>query len=184
MSREIFGIAMTLFYYYSYLKSFKEFDRTDISVGCVFLACKIDFNFLKFDEVMFLFDSVFKKKRTHAPDLLKFEIEIMNFLDFEINIETPYRYIYYYLDRNKPNLLKDHEFKNFVFNLINDSYRKPLCIFWHPRYIALASLYYAFEYWNITVSYDEILIYDKTVNSDMLTLLLDHFIQILEQRIN
>lgn len=181
MSREIFGISMTLFYYYTYLKSFKDFDRSEISVSCVFLSCKIDFNFLKFEDVMMIYESL-KKKKTPPPDLIKFEIEIMNFLGFEINIDTPYKYIYYYLEKSRSDRLKDSEFKNLVFNLINDSYRKPLCLFWHPRYIALAALIYAFEFLNYPFDIKDFINYDKTVNPEMLQLCLDNLVKIFEHK--
>ena len=182
MSLEIFGISMTLFYYYTYVKSLKEVDRSDISISCVFLSCKLDFNFLKFEDAMML-QEFLKKKKSPPPDLLKFEIEILNFLGFEINIETPYKYIYNYLDENKPNLLKDKKFKNFVFNLANDSYRRPMCIFWHPKYIALAILFYAYDYSDVPITLEEILKYEKTANAKELILCLDNLMKILEQKI-
>jgi len=49
-SNEIFGVAMTLFHYYTYYKHFYEYDRTEIAKSCVFLAFKLEYSFLKVEE--------------------------------------------------------------------------------------------------------------------------------------
>lgn len=181
VNREIFGIAMTLFHYYTYFKSFKEFDRTEISVGCIYLASKIEWYFIPVQEALNIFNKLSANKPPNPPDFNKFEIEIMSFLGFDLDIETPYRFVYSYLERHAPQLIKNQTLINLTFNLINDSYRKPLCLYWPANVIALACLHIAGGILELDISS---LVKDTIISNKDLEDCIKHLLSLFESNIN
>jgi hypothetical protein len=132
---------MTLFHYYSYYKSFREFDKAQLSVASIFLGCKLQGFFFNTEEAFRDYSELKKVSQILQFDIVKYEIELLNILGFEINIELPYHYVNKYLDRL--NIPDREKVMNVSYNLINDSYRRPLCIFFTAKDIALSALYIA-----------------------------------------
>jgi hypothetical protein len=68
------------------------------------------------------------------------EFEILSAIDFDLNVEIPYKYVIqmkkYFID-----YLKNPELMKITSNFINDSFTLPLCLYFDPLLIALASLY-------------------------------------------
>lgn len=128
---------MTLFHYYTYLKSFREIDRAELSASCVYLACKINYKYIKFEEVVNIYENLKKTKKNSDPKIINIEMELLYSLGFDLNIKLPYNYTHLYI--KKFNLDKNCEI--LANNIINDTFRRPLCIFFHPRTITLVSLY-------------------------------------------
>jgi hypothetical protein len=203
-SQEIFGVAMTLFHYYSYFKSFRDFDRSEISVACVFLACKIEYTFLKVEEATDIFHRIKRGPsmggQIQVPDFTKFEVDILTFIGFEMDIETPHKYFVYYLEKLNPSFLRDPRLINFGFLLINDVYRSNLCIYHPAKYIAIACLFFTLseegpninngviEEKNIAkmanIGVNDILLCDKSINSNLFLSCLEHLLALYETKVN
>jgi hypothetical protein len=190
-SNEIFGVAMTLFHYYTYFKSFYEYDRCEIAVSCVFLACKIEFSFLKADEARQIFCDLKKNQtgkipNTNNPDLTKFEVDILSFIGYDMNIKTPYKYYYSYFHKYLPNLLlNDQKIFNIGIRILNDAYRSNLCIFHHPKYITLGAIYLTLR---LTSEEEEIELavlskWDHLINKELLLHCIDSLMVIFENRL-
>lgn len=157
---EIFGISMTLFHYYTYSKCFRSFDKFKLATSCIFLAAKIKGTFFHIDKLQNLHKK-YKNMDISYQDIIYFELDLMNFLGFEIEINTPYSSLEYLFRRKEFTLIKnlglksintkdmnlevnnkDNEetLKSLCYNIINDCYRRPLCILFTPEIIALSSL--------------------------------------------
>lgn len=154
LPKDIYGVAMNLFHYYTYFKSFRVIDREELSLTCVLLAYKIRHGFIKLEDTNVLYNhlkSINKGKSSgnpsssansankSAPNLTNVEMELLNCLGYDLEIELPFKYL--------PSLRSKFNFnsktENVIMNMINDSYRRPLCVFFHPRTIALAITYVA-----------------------------------------
>ena len=109
---ETFGISMTLFHYYTYLKTLKSFDKFKLLISCIFLAVKIRGSFIHLERL----NTMYKKHKTLEltdKEIVGYELELMNFLGFELEIETPYLYLDRVFKSNQlntvlKNLLKKH----------------------------------------------------------------------------
>ncbi len=149
LPKDIYGVAMNLFHYYTYFKSFTVIDREELSLTCVLLAYKIRHGFIKLEDTNVLYNhlkSINKGKSSGnpssssnsqnktAPNLTHVEMELLNCLGYDLEIELPFKYLLSL--RKKFNL--DNKTEILITNMINDSYRRPLCVFFHPRTIALA----------------------------------------------
>lgn len=159
-----FGISMTLFHYYTYLKTLKSFDKFKLLISCIFLAVKIKGSFIHLEKLK----AIYKKHKTldlTDKEIVGYELELMNFLGFELEIETPFMYldrvfkskqIHIIFDKiikihsnnsnkeflNKVSIDNNHEnsFKNLCYNLVFDCYRRAFCIVFRPEIIALSVL--------------------------------------------
>ncbi len=84
---------------------------------------------LKSEELIFLL-----KERIFA-----YEFDINMNIGYDLNVELPYKYILnigeYFL-----TTLKRKELLRIVCNFINDSFKIPLCLYYHPMLIAAACL--------------------------------------------
>ncbi len=185
LTNEIFGCAMTLFHYYTFHKSFKEFDRCEISVACVFLACKIEYSFLKIEESNEEYIRIKRSKTSRQlPDYVKFEIEILSFLDFEIDIATPFFEYYHFLYNKFPQIYSDSKIRNFSLKLIYDTYRKPLCIYFNSKCIALAVLFLSLNILEgCSISIQELMLIDKSIDSNSLVKCLECIINMFDTKI-
>jgi hypothetical protein len=132
---------MTLFHYYSYYKSFREFDKAQLAVASIFLGCKLQGYFFNTEEAFKDYSELKKVTQILHFDIIKYEVELLNILGFEINIELPYHYINKYLDIL--NIPDRDRVMNFSYNMINDSYRRPLCIYFTAKDIAMSAIYIA-----------------------------------------
>lgn len=91
---ELFGISMTLFHYYTYFKSFKHFDRYKLIISCLFLSGKIKGIFIKPEILQTLYKKYAQKNNEITEkEIVGFELDLLVFLGFEVDIETPYCYL-------------------------------------------------------------------------------------------
>jgi hypothetical protein len=132
---------MTLFHYYSYFKSFRGFDKAQLAVASIFLGCKLQGFFFNTEEAFKDYSDLKKSTQILNFDIIKYEIELLNLLGFEININLPYQFINKYLDIL--NVPEKDKVLNMSYNIINDSFRRPLCIHFSARDIAMSSIYIA-----------------------------------------
>jgi len=162
---DIYGTALTLFHYYTYFKSFKEIDRVELSVSCCYLAAKINYRFLKLEDMVALCNDLRVIKNTREPKIVDFELDLMDGLGYDINLFLPYHYFGYLCKKFK----FDREKEKIVHNLINESFRRPLCLFFHPKTICLCAFYISEKYeFRIITCKDSILnnITNKELNSE------------------
>lgn len=144
---EISGVAFTLFHYYTYFKPFTEIKTDELSMACLFIAGKIQLQLLPTQELIDKFKSINNKRSEIKPDFLKYEIEIFSFLGYDLEIQTPYLFLNKFLKTTKAKLIQNHnDLPVVVYNIINDSYRKSLCLYFHPHNIMMASLLLGIKY--------------------------------------
>lgn len=134
-----------MFHYYSYFKSFRKFDKLKLSVSCLFLAAKIKGTFIKIETLKVFYErySLNRKGTIDSDAILNYELELLNFLGFDIEIETAFSHIHKYLRAIEHTSSNSLSLYNIVFNLITDSYRRPFCIAFKAKYICLACVYLA-----------------------------------------
>jgi hypothetical protein len=98
---------MTLFHYYTYFKSFKNYDIFKLIIGCLFLAGKIRGVFFKLS-LLHTYHNRYtpNSKKIEDKEIITFELDLLINLGFEVEIETPY----YYLDK----LLKKVPFNSII----------------------------------------------------------------------
>jgi hypothetical protein len=67
---------------------------------------------------------------------LSAETELLKFCGFDLEIESPYHYIDFFFEKNK-----ELSFMQIVAkNLLNDSYRLNICLFYEPLILALSAV--------------------------------------------
>lgn len=69
-----------------------------------------------------------------------FEFDVYNTIGYDLNVELPYKYIIKIKDYFISSL-KNTDLFTVASNFINDSYKIPLCLYYHPMLIATASLF-------------------------------------------
>jgi transcription initiation factor TFIIIB Brf1 subunit/transcription initiation factor TFIIB len=141
---DVFGTSMTIFHYYTYYKSFRDFDKAQLAVASIFLGCKLHSIFLNIDDALRDYRELTGAGKIF--DIVKFEVEMLNLLGFDLDIVCPYGYIITYAKRM--GLQDTERIISVAFNIANDSYRRPFCVYFSPRQIALACLYIAINMFN------------------------------------
>lgn len=209
---EMFGITMTLFHYYTYYKSFKNFDKFKLLIGCLFLSGKIKGIFIKLEELHNFYKKYSPKNQEITDkEIMGFELDLLIFLGFEIDIETSFQWLERILkkinisrllntnkistestcdteiekkiDTTSPinnnlnnsgqrvtkiiestgrsssmvlNLTNEYfvsmskddisdKIKSLSYNILCDVYRRPLCIVFRPKCLALCSILVSFN---------------------------------------
>jgi len=155
---------MTLFHYYTYFKCFRNFDKYKLIISCIFLSAKIMGLFFHIEKLQLLHKK-YKSIDILDKEIIYYELDIMNYLGFELEIQTPYKYLNLYLDNIsninmkfpliKTNLSKE-SIKNLSYNIVNDCYRRSYCIVFKPEVIAFVSFSIS-----ILISYNIDLINDR-----------------------
>ena len=105
------------------------------------------------------------------PDFVKYEIQLYSQLGYDLDIETPY--YHYYL--NLPSIYnrfpklkeKNDKIKCFCFNLIDDTYTRPLSIYYHPKIIFLSCFIFTIKFLDLN-DYIDI---DKLIEGENLDLI-------------
>ena len=153
---DLFGRAMTLFHYYTCFKNIRELDPIEICFACKYMSFKIQFRYCPIKEFQEEYLIYMKKQDTSKQiqqlDFMKYEIELFSLLGYDLDIETPYHFFHEFLPTfyTKFPQMKDEKkmspLKNVCYNIINDSYSKPLCIYFHPKIIALSCLVFAIKF--------------------------------------
>lgn len=147
IDNEIFGLTMTLFHYYTYSKCFRNFDKYKLIISCMFLSAKIMGVFFHIEKLQLLHKK-YKSIDILDKEIIYYELDIMNFLGFELDIQTPYKYLDVYLGNIslvnikfpyiKTNLSKE-SIRNLCYNIVNDCYRRSFCIVFKPEIIAFVA---------------------------------------------
>ena len=151
-----FGLSMTFFHYYTCFNDTRRINTTELAFACFFMSTKIQFLNLEIKSIIKDYNEYIKNKPAQdkkiEPDFIKYEIQLYSQLGYDLDIETPYQMYYLYLGPlvDKFPAMKDKEklekLKHFCFNLINDTYTKPLSIYYHPKIIYLSCLIFTIKF--------------------------------------
>ena len=141
---------MTLYHYYTYFKSLRDISPLELSVACIYLAKKIQFEHISLDEILIIYNKKKKKLKegfkNETPDFIKYEIDFYYYLGYDLDIETPYHWFGRLINSKEGKIFAHEDIRNFLYNLINDTYRKPLCLYFHPKIIMLSSLIFTIKF--------------------------------------
>ena len=147
LSHAIYGISMTFFHYYICFNDFRRIDKIELAFACFYMSSKVQFLNFPLKELIANYKEYIKNKPNYEkksePDFIKYEIQLYSLLGYDLDIETPYQMYYNSLQNffekfpNLKNLEKIEKIKGFCFNLINDTYTRPLSIYYHPKIIYL-----------------------------------------------
>ena len=133
-----YGIAMTLFHYYICFNDIRNVDRIEISFACLYMSSKIQFRNISLNKFIEEYKNYSKNNSgisEKKPDFIKYEVQLYSQLGYDLDIETPFQFFYndffckLNFNNNKEFYNKMIELKNFCFNLINDTYSRPLSIY-------------------------------------------------------
>ena len=148
-----YGIAMTLFHYYIFFNDIRNIDGIEICFACLYMTSKIQFYNIPLNEFVKDYKEYIKDKpgydKKPNPDFIKYEIQLYSQLGYDLDIETPYQCFYqnfYSTHINNNNKEKIDKVKHFCYNLINDTYTRPLSIYYHPKIIYLSCLIYSLKF--------------------------------------
>jgi hypothetical protein len=158
LNHEIYGIAMTLYHYYTYFKMLREINPLELSVACIYLARKIQFEHISMEEVIKIYNiqkDKIKDGKKEPPDFIKYEMEFYYFLGYDLDIETPYNSFYRFIKTKEGESFGNEKIKTFLFNLINDTYRRSLCLYYHPKIIMLSCLIFTIKFLEENINIEE-----------------------------
>lgn len=163
-------------------------DRHQLAVACVYLGCKLQNSFISIDDTIIEYNKIKNPPNTMnnikpvVPDLVKYEIEILNLLGFEIDIETPFAILTHYCEKQLvSNNKKDID--RLAFNILNDSYRRPLCVYFTPKTIALACLAISLYVNEDKYSFDSLSEFEKDFDKNEVISCVDHLLQLYENKL-
>jgi hypothetical protein len=146
--------------YFLYVKCFpSEGDRYLTCFACIFLASKACNLLIPLPNLISIYWSLIPApikigkldKQTifyYTEALCLKEFELLEYIGFDLNVDLPFTYINqmkgYYLD-----YLRNSKLIIISTNIINDSFILPLCLYYDPLLIALASVYLLSVYFRI-----------------------------------
>jgi hypothetical protein len=154
--------AMVFFHkYFIFKKGFEnDLEKYLTCSSCILLAVKVCNQLTPLEELVNLFLRQYIRQNNlpvsiddqlvfeTCEKLCSIEFQVLNSIGFDLNVELPYKYVYnmkfYYFD-----YLKNSKLLVITNNFINDSFKLPLCLYYDPLLIALASLYLASVYFKV-----------------------------------
>lgn len=130
-----------------------RYDKCLVGTACFFLAAKLEDCPVKLIDLAVLYHKA-ELKRNGWPmksptEQQKFQIqskicelesEILRQIGFDLEIELPYRYFKQFKDYPAPNMEK---ILKTAACFCNDTFLKPLCLYYHPMQIACSCIYFA-----------------------------------------
>ena len=150
----IFGISMTLFQYYIIFNDTRLIDKFELAFACFYMSSKIQIINIPLNDFIKEYKEFIKNKLKIEvktdPDFVKYEIQLYSQLGYDLDIETPYDHFYSNMPsiyNRFPRLLeKKEKIKFFCFNLIDDTYTRPLSIYYHPKIIFLSCFIFTIKF--------------------------------------
>jgi len=155
---------MVIFHkYFLFVKTFnQDFTKYLTCFSCIFISLKISNIILSLEDLLKIFLKMyykedFKKINVNnelisalSKKVFQIEFDILNVIGFDINIDLPYDYIFlmrdYFIWNFQPEILQ--QVKLIIISFINDSFKLPLCLYYHPLLIYLACLNLLSQYFN------------------------------------
>ena len=161
LSQFCISSAMVLFHKYFLLSSHKISTTSDAKIyaaACLFIAIKTNFGFISVERLSSAFKTLVKfgEKEGKKLDkkLVKCELKVLSRIGFDLEIILPYKFLEIFFDYLRIILNDTEKIRNFLQtsnNFINDSFKIPLCLFYQPRLIALASVFLTAKLFNISL---------------------------------
>ena len=151
-----YGIGMTLFHYYICFNDIRNIDKVEICYACLYMSLKIQFVKDAHRIIEDYIQSNKERQVNEKPDLIKYEILLYSQLGYDLDIETPFHFFYSmvpYIIQIFPSIntmVKLDKLKHFCFNLLSDTYTRPLSIYYHPKIIFLSALLYTIRFLDFT----------------------------------
>ena len=191
-----FGIAMTLFHYYVCFNDLRSIDRIEICFACLYMSSKIQFYNYPISNFINDYRNYIKDKPNYQkkpdPDFIKYEIQLYSQLGYDIDIETPFHFFYDSLESffKKFPFMRDKtkmdKLKHFCFNLLIDTYTRPLSIYYHPKIIYLSCLIFSLKFLEFNECDINLLIKDENIDliKDCMEKILQIYSRFLEDNTN
>lgn len=147
--------SMVFFHkHFLYVKCFSDdFEKYLTCTTCIFLSIKVCNQLTPLRELVSLFLKLYIRKNNLSitideqmlfetgEKLCTREFEILHNVGFDLNIDLPYKYVHLMKDYYLENLKNANKLIIMTTNFINDSFKLPLCLYYDPILIALASMY-------------------------------------------
>lgn len=164
-SQSCLSTAMVFFHkYFLFKKAFShDYTKYLTCCTCVFLSLKVsnliipleklidNFLFLYFRENYQKLNINEKLISDISNKIFQIEFEILNAIGFDLNVDLPYKYIYFmkpYFEESF-NAQFYSKYILIVTSFINDSFKLPVCLFYEPVLIFLACVYLVEIYFKI-----------------------------------
>lgn len=138
-----------------------HYDKCLVGAACFFLAAKVEDCPIKLiDLAIFYYKAELKRNdwpMKMPSELQKFQIqskicemesEILRQIGFDLEIELPYKYFKQFMNYPAPNM--DKILKTAAC-FCNDTFLKPMCIYYHPMQIACSCIYFATLFFKTTL---------------------------------
>ena len=152
-----YGISMTFFHYYVCFNDCRKIDNIiELAFACFYLSSKVQFLNFPLKDLIEDYKAYIKDKPNYEkksqPDFVKYEIQLYSLLGYDLDIETPFHMFYnnnakfYEKFPSLKNQEKSEKIKYFCFNLISDTYTRPLSIYYHPKIIYLSCVIFTIKF--------------------------------------
>lgn len=162
-SDDAFYKALVLLHKYLRVVSLRnsKHDRWLAGTACLLLASKLEDRPVKLADLAVLHHrtELARQKWPEQPltddqrtqlqtKICEIESEILRQIGYDFEIELPYKYIRKY--RDYPGY-KVEEVVRVAEWFCNDTFLKPLCLFYHPMHIALGCIYFALLFFKVSL---------------------------------
>ena len=154
--------STAMFYLHKYFKQHSFLSHssspspTNIAASCVFLASKVCYSPIHLHVAVKVFFDIEKKmtpslrssslsldREFYYRDLFeKAEFLLLETLGFELECELPYKVLSDFCYKHLPLTSRD-SILELAVKFCNDSFKLPLCLFFHPKVIAAACIHSA-----------------------------------------
>eukprot|EP00826_Nyctotherus_ovalis_P014835 TRINITY_DN1416_c0_g4_i1.p1 TRINITY_DN1416_c0_g4~~TRINITY_DN1416_c0_g4_i1.p1 ORF type:complete len:265 (-),score=68.44 TRINITY_DN1416_c0_g4_i1:58-852(-) len=138
-----------------------KYDRFLVGTACLLLASKLEDRPVKLADLAVLHHRTELARQKWPEEALtedqrmqlqtkicEIESEILRQIGYDFEIELPYKYIRRY--REYPGC-KIEEIVRVAEWFCNDTFLKPLCLFYHPMHIAIGCIYFALLFFKQTL---------------------------------
>jgi len=137
--QRVVGTASVFFRRFYLVQDFCKHDPRDVGIACLYLACKAE-------EAQVAAKVIFQIMKNTPPSrcgrpnwdvasLLDLEMALLEVLDYNLVVFSPYRDLVIYLKDSRMKPLAD-----FAWAALNDSFRTDACLLFPPFLIAIAAL--------------------------------------------
>jgi cyclin T len=162
-SNDAFYKALVLLHKYFRMFSLRnsKYDRYLIGTTCLLLASKIEDRPVKLADLTVLHHrtGLSKQKWPEEPmnekqrsllqaKISEIESEILRQIGYDFDIDLPYKYIRKYNEYPEYNIKKIVKVAEWF---CNDTFLRPLCLFYHPMHIAIGCIYFALLFFKQTL---------------------------------
>ena len=141
---------MTIFhkFYIQNITFMSEIEKLLYAIVCLFIGSKICNELLPLEKIIQEYLLCIMKKSEITKEAIiettqkvcSVEFEVLAKIGFDLNIDLPYKYLDLMVNYVMKTL-RNRKFIEISCNYVNDSFKFPLCLYYSPKLIALASIY-------------------------------------------